>query len=816
MAKKKKNKVLLIGWDAADWKIIDKLMDAGLMPAMKSVVERGVRGRLATLDPPLSPMLWTSMATGVRPFKHGVFGFVEPDGGGGVRPVSSHSRKVPAIWNMLTMEGYKSNIVGWWPSNPVESINGCMVSNLFQQEKKGKETMDLNDWDMPEGTIYPERIKEKMMEVRVHPHEITGNLVLPFVPQAYALDKKQDKRLTVISKFLAHASTIHGACTELMETEEWDFTAVYHDAIDHFSHAFMKYNPPKMDGLEEDAFDLFKDVVKGAYVFHDMMLDRLLKMIDDDTTVVIVSDHGFHSDHLRPRFVPQVPSGPAVEHAPFGIFVAMGPNIKKGERIYGASILDVTPTILSLFDLPIGRDMHGKPLNEIYIEQKENKYIDSWEKVKKEGGELVCSGKVDELTNEAALQQLIDLGYVDDMKIEGDADTNKKEYLKNIVRENNFYLAKSYSNGGHFDESLELLLEIENREYPDFRYLIEIINCAVKTKRYALAEEYINYIRSEKLIADSYLDVLEAKIQIGLNDPGRAMNLLEKAMKAFPDAPDVLLDLGKVLTVVRELEKAKKCFARSIEIDPDNAYAHHGFGLAAMRNEEYELALEYFLNAVEKTYHYPQAHFHLGECLVFLKEYQAAIHSFEVVANIAPELPKTYKWLQDIHEILGNEKEANYYRLLSGKYHLGEKIIVTGVPGEKLKAVLRNIEKLGCEIGGETTDLLADTINVSNKNWLSEIKEKVCYIPLKYVGSLSGRFDYSFIFVDDDLANATELIQQQEGGRKATFDVELHKAMEKQLRTVQTWLSQQPNLDVLYLNSAEEINTDFVKNYLVK
>lgn len=815
MAKKKKNKILLIGWDAADWKIIDKLMDAGLMPALKSVVDRGVRGRLATLDPPLSPMLWTSMATGVRPFKHGVLGFVEHDGAGGVRPVSSYSRKVPAIWNMLTMEGYRSNIVGWWPSNPVESINGCMVSNLFQQEKKGKDTMDMNDWDMPDGSIYPDRIREKMMAIRVHPHEITGNLVLPFVPQAHALDKKQDKRLTVISKFLAHASTIHGACTELMETEEWDFTAVYHDAIDHFSHAFMKYNPPKMDGLDEDAYHLFKDVVKGAYVFHDMMLDRLLKIIDDDTTVVIVSDHGFHSDNLRPRYVPKVPSGPAVEHAPFGIFVAMGPGIKKGERIYGASILDVAPTILSLFDLPIGRDMHGKPLNDIYIDPKENKYIDSWEKVRKEGGELVCSGKVDEMTNEAALQQLIDLGYVDDMKVEGNADENSKEYLKNIIRENNFYLAKSYSNGGHFDEALELMLEIEDKEFPDFRYLIEIINCAVKTKRYSLAEEYIAYIRNNKLIAESYLDVLEAKVQIGLNNPSKAMFLLERAMKAFPDAPDILMELGKVLIVVRELEKAKKCFARSIELNPDYSIAHHGYGLAALRNEEYELALEYFLNAIEKSYHYPQAHFHLGECLTFMKEYEAAISSFEVVVAMTPELPKTYKWLQDIHEILGNKKEANYYRLLASKFHLGEKIIITGLPAEKLKNVINNIEEIGIKIGGDTKDLIGDSIQVSNKNWLSEIQEKVCYVPLNYVGSLSGKFDYSFIFVQDDLTSSIDFIQQQEGGRSGTFDVDLFKAMEKQMRTVQTWLSQQPNLDVLYINSPEEINTDFIKHYLV-
>lgn len=811
---KKKNKVLLIGWDAADWKIIDQLMANGLMPAMKSVVENGVRGRLATLDPPLSPMLWTSIATGVRPYKHGVLGFVEHDGQGGVRPVSSHSRKVKAIWNMLTMEGFKSNIVGWWPSNPVESINGCMVSNLFQQEKKGKEVMDKDNWEMPEGTIYPERIIDKMMQVRVHPHEITGNLVMPFVPQAIALDKKQDKRLTVIAKFLAHASTIHGACTELMETEDWDFTAVYHDAIDHFSHAFMKYNPPKMEGMDDEAYDLFKDVVKGAYVFHDMMLDRLLKMVDSDTTVVIVSDHGFHSDHLRPRYVPQVPSGPAVEHAPYGIFVAMGPGIKKGERIHGARVLDVTPTLLTLFDLPIGKDMDGKPLADIFEEPREIKYIDSWEKIDKPGGELVKLSQVDEAMNEAALQQLIDLGYVDDMKITENADDTKKEYLKNVIRENNFYLAKSYSSGGQYDEALELLLEIESREYPDFRYLIEIINCAIKTKRFALAEEYIAFIRQGKLIKENFLDVLEAKVQIGLNNAPLAAKLLDNAKKSFPDAPDVLLELGKVLTVMRDLEAAKTCFKRSIEIDPDNAYAHHGMGLAALRNEEYELALEYFLNAVEKLYHYPQAHFHLGECLVFLKQYDAAVHSFEVVANIAPNLPKTYRWLQDLHEILGNEKEAAYYRILVSKYRLGEKTIITGVPSKQLKDLLHYLTEKGVNIGGNIDDLHGGFVDISKPNWLADFDEQIVFVPLMLVGSLTGRFDYSFVYVEDDVQNISDFLMELDGAKQTTFNMELKEAIEKQIRVIETWFSQQPNLDIVYIKGISDINNPALKKYL--
>jgi len=71
-------KVLLIGWDAADWKVIHPLMDKGEMPNLQRLVEAGAVGQIATLHPPLSPMLWTSIATGKRPFKHGIHGFAEP------------------------------------------------------------------------------------------------------------------------------------------------------------------------------------------------------------------------------------------------------------------------------------------------------------------------------------------------------------------------------------------------------------------------------------------------------------------------------------------------------------------------------------------------------------------------------------------------------------------------------------------------------------------------------------------------------------------------------------------------------------------
>ena len=121
--KKPKKKVLLIGWDAADWRAIHPLVDQGKMPAMEHFINHGVIGDLATLQPVLSPMLWTSIATGKRPYKNGVHGFTEPDPvTGGIRPVTNLSRKTKAIWNILNQQGLKSNVVGWWPSNPAEPI----------------------------------------------------------------------------------------------------------------------------------------------------------------------------------------------------------------------------------------------------------------------------------------------------------------------------------------------------------------------------------------------------------------------------------------------------------------------------------------------------------------------------------------------------------------------------------------------------------------------------------------------------------------------------------------------------------------------
>src|SRR5262249_32973064 len=200
--------------------------------------------------------------------------------------------------------------------------------------------------------------------------------------------------------------------TYLMEHEPWDFTAVYYEAIDHVCHGFMQYHPPKMPHVSQELFDRYKDVVTGIYRFHDMMLQRLLELAGEDTTVIICSDHGFYNDHLRPVETAQNPAGPEAWHRFHGIFAMRGPGIRRDERIYGANLLDIAPTILSLFGLPVGKDMDGKVLVGCFQEPVKIERIESWETVDGESGLHPPDLRADPIEQQAALQQLVELGYI--------------------------------------------------------------------------------------------------------------------------------------------------------------------------------------------------------------------------------------------------------------------------------------------------------------------------------------------------------------------------------------------------------------------
>src|SRR5208282_1787873 len=675
-------KVLLIGWDAADWKIINPLLDQGLMPTLEDFVNHGVMGNLATLHPVLSPMLWNSIATGMRPDKHGILGFTEPaPKTGGIRPVTSTSRKVKAIWNILTQRGYKTHMLGWFASHPAEPINGISVSDLYPYAMAPLE----KEWPLPPGAVHPESMRETFAGLRMHPGEVTEAAILPWIPRAAEIDQEKDKRLESFAKIVAETCSIHNAATWILENEPWDFMAVYYNAIDHFCHGFMHFHPPRMEGIPEDQFEIYKDVVNGAYRFHDMMLQTLLELAGPEATVLLVSDHGFHSDHLRPRGIPDEPAGPAVQHRNFGIVALKGAHIKQDERIYGATLLDVTPTILTLFGLPVGEDMDGRVLVQAFEEPPEIKRIPSWEQEAGECGMHPADLRVDSVAAQTMMQRLVALGYIDPPG----EDAAKAAEL--AVREQRYNLARAYLDARRYKDALPILQELLKKWPDQTRFSQYLAQCFFALRRRAEAKAILEQLisnppkptpKDEKEVApreqkpttvetgressksetetprqNPWADLLMGIIHFEEGNMDEALASLLKAERFDPRLPDLHLRIGDVYLRQKKIDDAERAFERALEIDGDSAAAHLGLARVHLQKRRNEQAAEQALHAVGLQHFLPLGHFSLGVALARLGHRQRAALAFETSLTMLPGLIAAHRWLATLYRQAGGDPE---------------------------------------------------------------------------------------------------------------------------------------------------------------
>ena len=803
----KKNKILLLGWDAADWKIIDKLISEGKMPALKSLMQKGVRGNLQTLDPPLSPMLWTSIATGFRADKHGISGFIEPTPtGDGLRPVTSTSRKVKAIWNIYNQEGWKSNVVGWWPSNPVEPINGVMVSNFFQVANKPIS----EPWIMPNGTIHPESLKETLQEFRVHPHEITVPMVAPFIPNVlHDIPLRSDKRTINVTKTIANAASIHAASTYLIQETEWDFMAVYHDAIDHFCHVGMRFHPPLRVEINQEDFNNFKDIVEAAYRFHDLMLHRILEIIDEHTTLLLISDHGFYSDHQRPLAIPHEPSGPAIEHSPYGVFLMAGPGVKKNQRISGASVLDITPTLLYYSGIAVGKDMEGKILYQCFENPNEAEFIESWETKEGDSGQHNAAIREDPWAAQEAMNQLVELGYID----APNEDISKQ--ISNSKRESNYYIARNLINGGKTLKAIEILEEIYN-ESKVHRYGQRLAMCYLSKRRYTQCRSLIEDLKNTKISEvdqhtinieePMYLEYLEGLYFLAINKHRKALPILEKILEKNPNNFHVLLNIALVYLERKKYKESEKFFIQSLAIDEQNTNAHHGLGLSFLRQHKYDEAIEEFLLAIETNFYFPKAHYHLGETLYKIGNYDDASKAFEVALRIAPKMIKPHEWLLKIYseKIINTELAAKSKKFIE-ENKKGTILILNGIEGVDYSSFYSVLSE------NQITILSEGAIDTRIQNCVNTNSEEnliFAFVPSQVLHTLPNSFNYLFV----ELIIPQDIILKEinsETNLKESVKFSQIQELNRIDNLKISWLESNPNVNYYALDYS-----DFIKNSL--
>jgi tetratricopeptide (TPR) repeat protein len=455
----------------------------------------------------------------------------------------------------------------------------------------------------------------------------------------------------------------------------------------------MDYHPPRMDGIPEDQFEIYKDVVNGGYRFHDMLLDRLLQLAGPEATVLLVSDHGFHSDHLRPRGIPREPAGPAVQHRSLGVFCLKGPGIKQDERIDGATLLDVTPTVLTLFGLPIGADMDGRVFLQAFEDATEIETIPSWEQEPGPCGMHPPDLRMEPAATQAVLQQFVALGYMQQTE-------NQEKAVEACIREAKYNLARAYLDGRKPREALPLLeaLATGNPKQPRFaQYQAqcltmlgrpteakEILARLITTPAAeweaedAPAEDGVESVPAPAASPDDqdksrpWADLMMGAILFQEDKPGEALEYLLRAEKAEPLLPNLHLRLGEVYLRMKWLGDCERAFWRALEIDVESSEAFRGLAIVSLQRRQFEQAAEHALSAVGLQHYMPDGHFCLGVALARLGHFERASLAFETAVSMTPGLLRAHRWLAVIHARPGGDRaKSREHRLLARE--LGER-----------------------------------------------------------------------------------------------------------------------------------------------
>lgn len=658
------SKLLLVGWDAADWQMIHPLIDAGLMPTLARLVEEGAMGNLRSLQPMLSPILWTSIATGKRAPRHGIHGFVEvaPDGAS-LRPVQSTSRTSKALWNILSQAGKRCHAVGWYASHPAEHVRGVCVSNQFALAPA---EATPEQWPVAAGSVQPEEMAARIADLRLHPHEVEASLVQMLIPQAHRLDQslpEVQRLLSALRLRLAECISVHSVATDLLESEPWDFATVYYECIDQVGHDFMPYHPPRLPWINEQAFEAYREVMTGIYRFHDLMLARLLELAGPEAHVLLVSDHGFLNDERRPS----QPVEPAQWHRTEGVFLLHGPGVKADATVPAPSLLDIAPTVLAMLGVPVGRDFEGRVLAEAFEQPPAVEFIDSWEQVPDPSAASAPADSSDRAAEEAALQQLIELGYL----AAPGADVQRD--LQRARAEQKFNLAASFLDGGQAREALPLVRGLCAESPAEARYPILLGQCAVAAADANALGEAISWLEQHHP-NEGRVSWLRGVQAVFRGELPTALENFQRAVQQTPNDPWLLTKLGRVHLRLQQWPEAEQVFRRALALHADNPEALYGLSVALPRQDKVEEGLAAGLSALKLSPVFPEAHFQVGAVLSRLKWFERAAEAFETSLVQRPNLAVAHEYLGRVYDRLGRLESSRKHR------EIAERLKADGVP----------------------------------------------------------------------------------------------------------------------------------------
>jgi tetratricopeptide (TPR) repeat protein len=352
--------VIFVGLDGADWQLLDEYTDNGTMPNLKRLVDTGSGGVLETDYPPLSPLVWTTMMTGLGPLDHGILDFTRFNPFTHEKePITSDERRAPAIWNMLTWAGKQNSVFGLWATYAAEPVHGLNVSDrLF--------TFLYTDSAKPVGVVWPPSRQQWSESTLAAAERAVDSARL----REYLPSLSDDEFASLAKNTNPYADPPSALRRILVETEIYrrlsdsflheraalpELIIVYLQGTDTIGHVFAPFAPPKQSAVSQNDYDRFHAVPARYFREIDELLGRYAAIAEQHGAILMIaSDHGFFWREGRPTKISSTATATAAKwHRKEGIYLLRGPGIAAapGHPLRG-SVRQVCATLLALTGMP--------------------------------------------------------------------------------------------------------------------------------------------------------------------------------------------------------------------------------------------------------------------------------------------------------------------------------------------------------------------------------------------------------------------------------------------------------------------------------
>jgi tetratricopeptide (TPR) repeat protein len=365
----KPGRVLILGIDGADPATIDLLMSEGRLPHFAKLRREGAYAPLISQKPLLSPVVWTTIATGKTPDRHRIGHFVAVNPSTGEQlPVTSQMRRVSALWNMLSARDRSVDVVGWWATWPAEKVKGTIVSDHFAYHFLMEEGAAGAAGGA--GKVSPPEAEKRLAGLARKPQDIRAGELSPFVTVSAEEAAKPFDFENELSHFqwaLATAETYTAIGLKLWKDDRPDNLLLYIEGVDSTSHLFGHlFRASGLSGELAEQQKKYGRTVEAMYEYADRLLGRVIDAMDGRTTLIVLSDHGFELGRLQddPSKTRDMRRVSEIFHRPEGILYVYGYRVKPRSRLNKPTILDIAPTVLALNGLGRGQDMPGRVLSE--------------------------------------------------------------------------------------------------------------------------------------------------------------------------------------------------------------------------------------------------------------------------------------------------------------------------------------------------------------------------------------------------------------------------------------------------------------------